>query len=232
MKVNCKIEKKFVIFGRGRSGTTALVSLMNSVPKVHCDGEILHQFVDDPILRIEEKCHQSKESTYGFKVLSYQIRNVQPIDDGSLFLKSLQEHGFSIIYLKRENLLFHALSNIRARAYAFHAKSSESSEFSSKKIYINIEELMHWLEGSQGLEEYELKILEDIPHLSLSYEKHIANAEVHQETLASICNFLEIPYHQGKTEFKKISPRTLKDSIENFEEVVEYLNGTPYKKYI
>jgi 16S rRNA G1207 methylase RsmC len=41
-------ETRFVLFGRGRSGTTALVSMLDDVPRLQCEGEVLHNYVPFP----------------------------------------------------------------------------------------------------------------------------------------------------------------------------------------
>ncbi|MEM9980263.1 MAG: hypothetical protein AAF808_21770, partial [Cyanobacteria bacterium P01_D01_bin.2] len=80
-------SQRFIIFGRGRSGSTALVSLLNCLPKVYCDGEILEQRVLWPQSYVKAKAHtvQACATVYGCKILSYQLRDIQHIAQGSNF---------------------------------------------------------------------------------------------------------------------------------------------------
>lgn len=98
-------EKKFVIFGRGRSGSTLLVELLDSHPQIHCDNEILHDRVLFPRLYIDSCASRYQSQVYGFKFLSYQIKDVQRISQPKKFLLQLYQSGYKIIYLRRENLL-------------------------------------------------------------------------------------------------------------------------------
>ena len=111
---------KFVIFGRGRSGSTLLVNLLNNHNKIHCDGEIMHDHLLFPRLYIDLSASRYQSRVYGFKLLSYQLKDVQQIYDPEKFLLSLYESGYKFIYLTRRNLLAHALSNINARQKKFH----------------------------------------------------------------------------------------------------------------
>jgi len=221
---------RFIVFGRGRSGSTALVDLLDSVPNVWCDGEILCQRVLFPYAHVLAKCGNSKESIYGCKILSYQIRDVQPLANPQSFIQNLYKKGFKIIYLKRDNLLYHALSNIRARAFGFHNKQSENQDF--KKINLDFNQLMRWLKSSEKLNEYEKLLLEDVPHLPITYEEHLGNPESHQSTVELICNFIDIECANAETKFRKVSPKTIRDSVENYDELVSFLKNTPYSKYL
>lgn len=136
---------RFVIFGRGRSGSTALVHLMNAIPDVHCDGEILRNAVALPRASVLARCANAGTPVYGCKVLSYQILNVQPLRDRTGFIRRLHGDNFKILYLKRENLVEHAVSNIRARAFGFHSRQPGAS---TQKIAIDAGELLRWIEGS------------------------------------------------------------------------------------
>lgn len=229
--INNKLSStRFVIFGRGRSGSTALVSLLNSIPKIHCEGEILNKPVMFPSSHVLAKCGNSRSNIYGCKILSYQIKDVQPINDREGFIRLLHKNGFKILYLRRENLIHHALSNIRARKFGFHTKNSQKQP--PKKIVLDLDELMMWIKKSEELGRYETHLLQGVPHLSLTYERNILNKYNHQETAKLICKFLGITYNKAKTKYIKISPRRLQDSVANYNELVEFLKNTQYYTYL
>ena len=225
---------RFIIFGRGRSGSTALVSLLNSLPNIHCDGEILNESVTFPYLQVLARCQKSPAQAYGCKILSYQIKRVQPIQHGSLFLRNLYNNGFKIIYLKRDNLVQHAISNIRAKRYGFHRKVTESplERSRSKKVWIDTDELFRWMKDSEALNQYERLLLSGIPHLKLTYEANLSSARRQQRTVNKICNYLNINSGRATCEFRKVSPKRLADSIANYEEIVRFLARSPYMKYL
>lgn len=224
-------KKQFIIFGRGRSGSTALVSLLNCLPEVCCDGEILSQHVLWPQLYLKARAAKTHKSVYGCKVLSYQLRDIQHIQQGSDFLYELSQAGVHIIYLRRENLLDHAISNMRARSFGFH-QNGRTTSFKKDKIYVSPRIVVDWIEKSQGLWEYESSLLRHIPHLALTYEKNLARESQHQPTIEAICDYLSIQPRPAMSQYQKVSPQTLQASVENYGELVDYLKSTPYHHYL
>lgn len=223
---------RFVIFGRGRSGSTALVSLLDSHPEVTCDGEILNQRVLFPHQHVLACCAGAQARVYGCKILSYQIADVQPFRDRDGFVRTLHEDGFKIIYLKRDNLIYHALSNIRARTFGFHGRKGEGGTAAHRKLEVDVGQLMQWIKSSEQLDAYEAKLLAGVPHLPLTYERALADAADHPTTLRAVCAFLGIDYLPGETAYRKVSPALLRDSVSNYDELVAALTDTPYARFL
>lgn len=221
---------RFVLFGRARSGTTALVRLLDSLPHVRCDGEILNPPVWFPYARLLAGCSNSHARIYGCKVLSYQVRLFRDDALRNEFVRRLTGDGFRIVYLKRENLIFHALSQIRARDHGFEMSSREA--WAPPKHDVDVDELTMWMKRAQAMETFEQRQLEDVPHLALTYEKHISDQDVHQRTVDEVCAFLGIDSAPAALELQKVSPRTLRDSIENYDEVAAALRGTQYDAFL
>lgn len=225
-------SRRFVIFGRGRSGTTALVSLLNALPGVWCEGEILRNCLPFPHLHVRGRSALSREPVYGCKILSYQVRDVQrtlraPTD----FLRTLHyDDGFRILYLRRANLLRHALSNIRARAEGFSRKKGEGG--TSSALRVDPDTVVEWMRSSEALQAYEHQLLEGVPHLSLTYEENIRDPSRHQQTVDDICEFLGIESAPVQTPYEKMAPPSLQDGVANYEALVERLDGTSYAQYL
>ncbi|EAW35918.1 hypothetical protein [Lyngbya sp. PCC 8106] len=168
---------------------------------------------------------------YGFKLLSYQLRDVQPIINAKKFLSDLYLKGYKIIYLTRTNLFYHAISNLNARQNKFHHQANEKKP-KFQPIYLDLEDLIHWIEHSQSLAEYEKKILKDLPYLSLTYEEHLQDASCHQKTANLIFDYLEIPATSIQTNLVKIVPRNLQDLVLNYESLTQQLKSTKYSHYL
>ncbi|WP_231506153.1 sulfotransferase [Planktothrix serta] len=224
-------EKRFVIFGRGRSGSTLLVSLLNTHSQIYCDGEILHDWVSFPRLQINVCASRCQRPVYGFKLLSYQMRDIQPIINSTQFLTNLYQHGYQIIYLRRRNLLTHAFSNINARQQKFHHQSSQGT-IQNHKIYVDYQTLINWIEHSEQLEQYEHKIIQNLPCLSLIYEDHLLTPESQQKTADQIFNWLDLPPESVTTNFVKLMPSDLSKRIVNYEELVTKLQQTRYARFL
>lgn len=226
-------ETRFVLFGRGRSGTTALVSMLDNLQALRCEGEILHNYVPFPRRHVLGRCARCAAEGYGCKILSYQIRDVQsPAGPREDFLRVLHEkHGFQFLYLRRSNLLRHALSNIRARRESFHQKKSDPDR-ETVAMHVDPEHVVEWMESSEALNAYEQSLLKDVPYLSLTYEEHIQNSEDHQATVDSVCEFLGVESGPAESTYRKVAPPALKERVANYEELVRRLEGTRFDTYL
>jgi LPS sulfotransferase NodH len=223
---------KFCIFGRGRSGSTLLVNLLAKHPSISCDGEILHRKALFPKQKIDTHVAKCSSEVYGFKLLSYQVRDVQNIKYSEKFLQNLVEAGFYIIYLRRKNLLFHALSNINARQKSnFHIHDNNQS-YNRNAIHVDCNEVIQWMKGSESLEIYEKYLLINIPHLSLYYEDDLLNPECHQITADRVFNYLQIPSVQVSSNLVKLMPLQLNQMVLNSEELRQSVSRTKFSHFL
>lgn len=228
-------KAKFIIFGRGRSGSTLLVELLNNIENINCEGEILKYKVFYPIRYILGRSFFfTKGGVYGCKILSYQIRDIQKIDNANNFIKKLHSEGFKIIYLKRRNIVKHAISNIRARTFAFHTTNLNTNPIENK-IRINCQDLKEWLTHSENLLSYELEALKGVPFIEIIYEDDLLNDESKIMTIHKISEFFGLKIDNNvilSNTIRKISSDNLKFSIENISEVCNYLKDTQYEIYL
>lgn len=224
---------RFVLFGRGRSGTTALVSMLDRLPTLRCEGEVLHNYVPFPQRHVLGRCARSRAEGYGCKILSYQLRDVQRLRRSpKAFLRILhEEHGFDLLYLRRTNLLRHALSNIRARRETFHREKTDASR-ASRALTVDPEHVVEWMRNSEALHTFEQTLLKGLPYLSLTYEEHIRDPSTHQSTVDEICEYLGIPSAPVETRYQKVAPPSLEEGVANYEELAAYLKGTSYARYL
>ncbi|NEQ55213.1 MAG: hypothetical protein F6K11_34680 [Leptolyngbya sp. SIO3F4] len=222
---------RFVLFGRGRSGTTALVSLLDGVKEIRCDGEILSTPVLFPKIYLQSCSANSPATAYGCKILSYHIRDVQPLLQRQHFLRHLDKVGFKIIHLKRCNLFLHALSNIRARVSGYYQKKADGPK-AMKVISVKPESVLDWMQRSEQLANYELGLLQGLDVLSLTYEDNIQNSSQHQPTVDKICDFLGIPSSPVTSAYRKQSTNCWQNAISNHEELTNFFANTPYAHYL
>lgn len=225
-------EKRFVIFSRGRSGSTLLVNLMGMVKGINCDNEILHRPVPNPHLHVNVCASRSRDPVYGFKLLSYQVRQVQPLRTPELFLKELSERGYRVIYLIRQNVLYTVLSNLHSRQRKKFHHQSRQGDFMYQPWRVDVDLVLEWIAGSEKLGKYEIQLLQDIPHLSLVYEKDLQFADAHQHTVDKVCDFLDLPSTSAEANLKKLMPIRLEDMLENHDELISALKNSPYAHYL
>ena len=227
-------ENNFVIFCRGRTGSSLLVQFLNSNEKIHCDGEILRSPVDSPLsVVIDSESHWTRR-IYGFKLLSAHLRrlkkdnDIEPLD----FMSSLVRRDFKIIYLKRENTLRQALSNL----YAKHRKKYHNNRKDAKKPFVKFsvdpDLLIKTIDDSKNLGRYEDWVLKGFPYLRITYEDDLLPSDSHQNTIDKISKYLDIPSMKGRAWAQKITPSKLSDLVENYQEIKLSLKNTPYEKYL
>ncbi len=225
-----KPSSKFVIFGRGRSGSTLLVSLLNSHPSIYCDKEILNRKVLLPKRFIQCRSRMFDKDIYGFKLLSYQLRSVQSVENPENFLLDLHHNGYKIIYLKRNNALRQVLSKMYASYRNKWHQQSENAQ--TCRMPVNLDELLLQLKESEKLDAFEEHILKNIPHLKVIYENDLANNIQHTNTAKKITEFLSISNFTPKTNLIKITTEDFSDFIENSKQMIEFLQHSQFAKYL
>lgn len=217
---------KFVIFGTGRSGSTLLVDMLRSNPQIHCDNELFHRKLFNPISFVERRSRMFDTAAYGFKCLTYQIYEVLGYTDHKKFICDLHALGYKIIYLQRKDTLMQALSNIYARhRNVFHARANAHAD-EVIKINVDLDVLDDWMQRLDAQKRFERTLLQDIPHLNISYEKDLKTAENHGAATKKICDFLEVANAVSNPSLRKFSPTRLEDYIENLSELRNHLSQT------
>ena len=224
-------EHRFIIFGQARSGSTLLVDLLEQVCGIHCDGEILNARVPYPGLQVAARCARSTAPCYGCKILSYQLSGHQPIRDAKTFVKDLWQSGYAFIYLRRENLVRQALSEMRARVHGFHSSKRDTTGRAGP-VQIDSNKLLHWLQALEDRRAFEERLLTGISFLELQYEEDLEEQSAHQRTVDKVCKYLGVPPGRVTAGLSKLSPRPLQESVVNHEEIEAALCGTPYAKYL
>ncbi|MEF8817619.1 MAG: Nodulation protein H [Salinibacter sp.] len=225
-------ETRFVLFARGRSGTTLLLSMLNAHPAVEADGEILRRRALRPLRLVKQCKAQTQAPVYGFKLLSYQLRSLQThLSDRRAFLEALVEQGYRVLYLRRRNLLRHALSGL----YAEHRRrwhQTDTDATDRPAIRVRRDDLFRWLDGSAQLRRFEQEVLDGLPHLSLTYEEHLEDPARHADTLHRTTDRLDLDPIAPDTSLRKTTPRRLSDLATNPDDVRRWVAASPYARFL
>ena len=234
-------ETRFVIFGQGRTGSQLLMDLLNSHPSVYCDSEIFHPYYYGKVLlpywhiiSCSRQARKLRKQAYGFKVKFYQLENDQKINPNKM-IHLLHKNGWKIIYLRRDNILRHSLSNLKAdRDQVYHLQNAtiDSGPKNKHKLQIDCAQLLKYMKGHEKFLQREKEMLKDIPHLELVYEDDLLDAVDHQQTMNRVFQFLGIDSQYVQTDYVRTSSYHLEDLIENYSEVESYLKNTDYYQYL
>jgi hypothetical protein len=217
----------FAIVCMGRTGSTLLVDMLGSHPRVECKGELFNP-VKGEYLRsrtlatrqsyIGGEAFETNKPAKGFK-MPFDWLLLQPgiIDEFRLL-------GYRIILLHRRNSLDHFISMKLAAL---------SGYWDSDRPYV-VETLRldpwEWIRFSHGCDltfGILAKLVEGMSSLSLYYEE-LFERDAQQRLLS----LLDVPFHELKAQrTKRTRIKPVHEIIENYAEVVDFFHDTPYAHY-
>ncbi len=223
-------RKKFIVYSQPRTGSTLLVDLLDSHPDIHCEREILAftTLLTKPFLQARRSLHPRQ--IYGCKISNHQLERQVSRSCISAFLKTIQEEGWSIIHLRRENIVRQALSLLLAdMTKVRHLETGkirlrEQVRISPEELYNRVKETERWTQHDQG-------VFTGLPHLELIYERDLLRTEQHQITSNRAFEFLALASAPVQTRFVKLSPDPLSELVANLPELKERFKCTEYASF-
>jgi LPS sulfotransferase NodH len=234
------LSKSFILFAQGRTGSTLLGSLLNSHPEIVFEDEILN--IDAhrrpflfPYLYALGRKKMSGASCYGYHVKIYQLSKDHRIDP-KRYMHKARADGWKIIYLKRQNLLRHALSSIRAestRTY-FHYVQKKADPRNKGAMHVQPDDLIRRMEERETYLAQENDVLSGLKTYNVTYELDLITPERQQATCQGVFTYLGLDAGDVKvsTYLERINQGSLPDLISNYEEIVSYLYGTRFSRFI
>lgn len=232
-----KHDPRFVVYCRGRDGSTLLVDLLNQLPEVHCDGEILHLPVMAPRLYVRGCQSLAPGEAYGFKLLSYHLTHVQRVSNPAAFLRHLDSSGYKIIYLRRRNLLRQVLSGLYVRhrggyagGHQHHRSTDGPPEMT--RMSVNVEELDYYLREFERVARNEEATMSGLRCLDLVYEHDLLLADDQQGTVDRVAEYLGVRPTRVKAGLARLTTDDLAEFISNHDEVVRFVEQTDYRRFL
>jgi LPS sulfotransferase NodH len=223
---------RFVIFAQGRTGSTLLTSTLDTHPQIACMDEILSVPRAFPIRFVGNAARSSASECFGFHVKIYQLTSWQRVVDVHGWLGAMHRRGWKIIFLRRENLLRHVVSNTFAEAAgAYHHRQGEKTK-RPDQIVLPIDHMRKMIAERRRLGSEERAALSGIPHLELVYERDLENADRQTGTFARIQAFLGVEHSVLETSLTKAVAKPLGEVIANFGEVRDALKGTAEEVFL
>jgi hypothetical protein len=219
----------FVIFAQGRTGTWLLRDLLNSHPKVQCDKEILQQRVLLPMRCVKGHVRCSARTVYGFHVQINQLLSTQPCDPYD-FMHALDNQGWHILYLKRNDIVRQSLSTMIAHQRQEWV-TTQANPLDGQRFTIDPQALLDWLRRRVEHQALEAYILKNLDHLCLDYETHLQDSAVHQQTMDRVFEYLRLETMPVSTVIQKIMPQDLREVIANYDVVEQAVRQSAYAGY-
>lgn len=223
-------RRPFILFGRGRTGSTVLVQMLDSHPDVTCLGEILRFRTLAPVTYINNSLASLKTRHQGFKLLSYQVRTLCSPANQRRIRDWILENDAKIVHLHRDSLLEHAISNIYAvRRRVYHSTDRKSAQH--KPIHIEPAELAERMDGSLQLLDFERQFLDGLPTLEIVYERDLEDAASQRRTYEAILDYLGLEPQRFEVGLEKVTPRNYEELISNWAEIKRHFEGTAFERY-
>jgi hypothetical protein len=228
---------RFVIFAQGRTGSNLLETLVNSHPRIVCEGEILLRRYIKVLYPKHYVAGRASayptDTVYGFRLQPYHLNfHKLPVQD---FFSFLTNNNWKIIHLRRENFLRQIVSGKianRKKVWHYHDNNIQKKELTMPQIEINVPQLLKSLEAKQVAFFEEKALLQSISHIEIVYEYDLLHPEKHQETANKIFTYLNLPTVEVATKLEKTPFQDLSKIIVNFQEVAEALKNTKYHHFL
>ena len=224
--------RKFVVLTRDRTGSNRLIQALNSHPKIASDYEVFGKIYDSSEREILDRTFGRQPfyiAAKGFKIFYYhpQDRTGSPI---WAMLRDIE--GLHVIQLRRENLL-HALVSSRIAyqtgVYGIRTDGdAKSYNIDAAKVRFTPEELEADFARNKEWEDWGKTYFSDKPFLDVTYESTVI--DLARET-GRIANFLDLAPHNPKTDFRKQHNRSLRDTVENFDELKAYFGASKWRSF-
>nr|NQU94560.1 hypothetical protein [Bacteroidota bacterium] len=225
---------KFVIFGQGRSGSNLLVDLLNNHPEIVCYKELfnVNKWVNKttivrrvvykfPHAYINYIRHKNKHRIFGFKLMYHQMLP---------FEKQIQrmfQQDWKVIHMHRNDLLKQSLSGLIAHHSGVWIHTA--GRYHEEKVYrIDPLQVIEDLVRRTNAAEYEKIALTGIGALTIVYEDHLEDPDKWQNTAKQVFEFLDTYPVEVTTRMVKSDSRTLKERIENYDEIIDQLKATKF----
>jgi len=219
---------RFVIVSGPRTGSELLRELLDSLPDVQCEGELLRDEVRWPLSLLNGRAALGGlgHLAWGCKILdshlNERLRDSHP--RGDQMLPALVADGWTIIHLRRQDLLAQALSFQHAMEGQWHFRQDPGfTPFEADPVKLIA--LLYSLDGNaRWLEEQ----LTRVPHTVVSYEDDLRPPERRDAALARLGTLLGVDPHGAATDLRAGAPPRLEDRVTNLPEVVRVLEQTRF----
>lgn len=218
---NCNTfgKTKFVVYAQARTGSTLMTRLLHQHPNIFCDNELLQKYLKHPAKYFDGRSLMTLKPAYGFKAMPSQAVRYLQHSSSQFLLEELYNHDWKILYLKRSNLLRHALSNIIAKQRGFFFKNGQQFE-EAPKAYVPADQLKIALDVTLFYKRDEEQALKNLDFKEVVYERDMMAPEKREKCLPDICRYLGVTSDfNPEAPFLRSTTDDLADLIENMETV-------------
>lgn len=249
-----------VILTTQRTGSTFLVTCLDSHPEVCCLGELL---AGSRLFRVPDLFYKSRYGTKAYRFLRsgawYPTRMMRRYFDeariGSMdlgmrpvmafkvmynqirppwaldFLR--QRTGIRILHLRRNNLL---------KVYVSHMLLTQKRDdrwqphvtapVDAVSMNISSAAALDYMRRAVAAYEAHERIFSNHPRLPLSYETMIDGQSLRADVARDVCRFLGIADHPMQSSLVKVNPERLQDMVTNYDELANDIRKSEFAEML
>ena len=221
----------FVILCLGRSGSTHLVSLLDSHPEIRCFGELftyqegtldeayITSSRSDPQDYVAHLTAPLTEKAVGFKL---PLSSIRAHPDA---LSLLEPPDLGMVRLRRLNLL--ALFVSRRLLASTRVPQSTRGDYGETTVVLDPKKTLAVLRRIEEHERYLDELAAGKPMFRITYEELVKG-----QRLDDIQRFLGVQPTALESPFRRIRNRPLAETVQNWSEVEDALRGSPYERFL
>lgn len=229
-------QTKFLIFGQGRSGSALLKELLNSHPKISCDGELFNKdtlyipnkhllkascYFPLPYIIYRQLIHKNR--VYGFTLFIHHVKRI------GRRIKYLSDRNWKIVYIRRVDTLHQSFSNIVAQETAiWHRRKDEKKELPEFQLTIPTERLFRQLRVREKWLAQEHKALNGLPFFEVIYEDMLEDKSCWGKTIQQVFDFLGVDNAPVSSKLLKTYPKPYADIVTNYGELIQAVKNSPF----
>lgn len=226
-------KRRFVLFTAGRSGSHLLIDLLNSHPEIKCllEGHIFRRGprVREPLRYLNGLAAISARPVFGCKLTPRHATRHQL--DVTRLAGELADDGWRFVLLSRRNLLRQAVSGIIAiKRGVYHDRTPPPVH--AMRVSVEPRSLLDRLARLEAQRRRLADWVAPYPHEHLVYEEDLEHPSDQQAAIARILQRLDVAPHTVSTSLVKSGRSSLAESVENFHEMAQALQGTQYERYL
>lgn len=224
--------RRFVVVCGWRTGSDLLCDLLDSLDDVRCQGELLRQPRRWPVAYLNGRAALGGigHRAWGCKVINSHLSLAPPTSrpPGEQVLHQLVEQGWTIIHLRRRDILAQALSCIHAEREQHHYRGAATFRpFPADPAEVIA--VLHTLDGhTRWLDER----LAHLPHTTITYEDDLRVPDLQRATLARLADLLDVADTGARTDLRPIAPSRPGDRITNMPAVARALEHTRFASLV
>ncbi len=214
---------QFLVFGRPRSGTTVITTLLNKVDDIRCQGELLNAPAFWPRQFITNLAIKNRKPVAGSKLLSYQLLHIQAVKRPYAFMRDFHDHGFKLIHIRRDTFAQSISLQSAQTQKLFHIRDAKAAPDAPIEVALDPARFLQTVRWNAAMLDFEERLMSAFPHEVIQYETDLATPEQQQATVDRVCDLMGIPSQKVESGMRRVGGKSGAIRITNRDDLKDLL---------